>query len=562
MYISTSRKSEFSENELRRQVRKNCKESLFYVARTVLGMSKLQAHLHLPFANFIQMYPRNIITDLNVPAGPPSSRRKLAWMPREHFKSSIISRALPIWLLIHDINTTIALVSAKHASTKKWLRWIENQVEYNTTLQWAFPEFKKGDKWDQEEMTLQRDSSITDDVQASVTAYSVKGGLASQHHQHGILDDLLNEQTAYSETERTRAQELYVHFESVLKGWHESTSTLVGTPWPGYDVIDHAMEHEVAYGERLFWGIGARGGFDMSPELKNPEYRLHNLAPAEPEMTERLERDNVIFVEECPEEKLQKIKRQDLLQYYYQYLCRKPDQEDNGFNIKLIRDASQMLDSGRLECDCHTTHEHRLDRMIVVMLVDPALSEDKAACESAIMVVARDPSCGCRFLLYEWGGRVNTLALLDQMCFVGMEWQGYLRRLGIEDVQFQRTLKFYMRERQSQGKFPRNVEIMGVSPKKRDKDLRILSQQPYVAEGLWHKRPSMAYDESTENWIWQVGKFPGQPKKRDRIDAWAYCDDVWEDIQPPRPAKGASTPLSSKNHMRQVRDLAKMRANQ
>jgi len=511
-------------------------------------MAKFTEDLHLPMSNFLQLYPWS--------GGPPNSRRKLLWSPREHFKSSIASRGLPLWLLIHDRNTTIALVSAKHDNTKKWLRWIAATIQYNPVFRFAFPEIDVGPKWDQEEITVTRDiMDVDSDVQASISAYSIKGGLASQHHQHGILDDLLNEKTAYSQIERDRAIELYDHFESVLKGWWDSTMLLVGTPWPQYDVISHSMETEVKYGERIYWGIGARGGFEMSEILHDERYKDLNLTP---NVEDRIREHGVIFHEECPEEKLQKLKRQNFLQYTYQYLCTKPEDEDNGFNVKLVRDYAQMM-TNRLQCDCHSSHDHHLDRMIVVGICDPALTPDDRACESAVGVYAVDPTCGCRFILYEWGGRVETLDLVDKICQVTTEWSAYMRRFAIEDVHFQAALKAWIRERQSQGKIPLGVEIIGVKPKKRDKDLRIVGQQPHVAAGLWHKRPDMMLEEGKENLIWQIQVWPNQPKKRDRVDCWAYIEDALEGLSVFASREGASNSLKDMNKSRQVRDLAKMR---
>jgi hypothetical protein len=545
MHLITSRKREKTESELRHDVRAKAKASLFYMCYSVCGMSKFTEDLHLPMANYVQMFPWS--------GGPPNSRRKMCWCSREHFKSSIVSRGLPLWLLAHDRNTTIALVSAKHVNTKKWLRWIANTIEFNETFRWAFPEIAKGLKWDQEEIVVTRDLSV-EDVQASVTAYSIKGGLASQHHQHGILDDLLNEQSAYSEIERERACELFDHFDSVLKGEYESTLTLVGTPWPGYDVISHAMETEVDKGTMLHWGIGARGGFQMSEILYEEPYAQLNLVP---NVEERLKRDKVIFSEECPESKLQRIKNKNLPQYYYQYLCTRPEDEDNGFNVELIKNYAQMA-SGELHCDCHENSNVYLNRCVVVGICDPALSQDKRACESAIGVYALDPISGCRYRLYEWGGRVGTMELVDKICSVMREWAPYMQRFAIEDVQFQAALKPWMQERQSQGKAPLHIDVIGVKPKKRDKDLRITAQQPYVNNGLWHKRPDMALEEGTENWLWQLNVWPNQPKKRDRIDEWAYCEDAWEDLGIRRGQQHESS-VASMNKARQVRDLQKRR---
>ena len=538
-----------SESESRREVRRRSKASLYYFAATVLQMVDLTPDLHLPYSNYIQLLPWT--------GGPPESLRKLAWMPRGHFKSSIASVAFPLWLLLHDRNTSIALISSKEKNTQTWLREIGNNITDNRFFNWAFPEIQKGDKWDQEELTIVRDAEYGITRAPSVKAYTLKGGMASQHHPHIVLDDPLNEQTAFSDAEREKAITLYVHIESIISKWLESTFTLVGTPWPGYDVIQHAMEHEVAYGERLFWGIGARGGFDMSPSLKADFPHLV------PRVAGRLSRDKVIFKEVCPEAKLIKIKRQDLSQYYYQYLCTRPADHDNGFDHKLVRDYSTSLE-GRIRCDCHSTHEHHLRRLVVVGICDPALTTHEQGCESAIITVGRDPSCGCRFVLEEYGGHIDPASLVDKMAEVMHRWALYMKRFAIEDVKFQTVFKSWLTEMQAMGKVPLGIELYGVKPKKRDKDLRIAGQQSYVANGLWHKTPEMYFEEQRENLLWQILKWPGQPKKRDRIDAWAYCDDAWEGLiapgrlhQPP-----GVNPTREKNRIRGVRDERRMLAAQ
>lgn len=477
-----------------------------------MQMVDLIPELHWPFAQFIQMEPWA--------GGPENSLRKLAWMSRGHFKSSITTIGNSLRKLCIDRNTTIGIVSAKQENTQQWLLDVRNCIDFNPFFRWAFTEIRSGGKWSETSITVTRDKEFGTNVASSIRAYTINGGLASAHHPNIILDDPLNEQTAFSESERERAIGLYVHLESIIAKYSESVFTVVGTPWPGYDVIQHAMEHECQQGDRLYWGIGARGGFQMSPELYDTHPELI------PDIEHRLRHDRVIFHEVCPDKKLAKIKRQDLNQYIYQYLCTRPDDEDNGFDIKLIRDFALFLD-GRISCDCHPGHAHHLNSLQTVAICDPALTEDRRGCESAICVVGRDPRCGCRFQLYENGWRVLPDALVDIMCDVAREWPT-IKIFAIEDVQFQATFKPWLIERQSTGKFPLGVRIEGVKPQKRDKDLRIAGQQAYVANGLWHKRPDMYFDESRINWIWEVAKWPNQPKKRDRADVWAYSDDVWE----------------------------------
>jgi hypothetical protein len=509
--------------------------------------------LHKPFAEFIQMNPWD--------GGPPESLRKLAWMPRGHFKSSIISVAYPLWLLCRDRNTSIALISSKEDNTKQWVNEIKQTITNNLFFQWAFPEIVRGPKWDENRITIKRDRDFGINTQASITAYTIKGGLASAHHPHIILDDPLNEQSAFSETEREKAIGLYVHLESIISKYSESMFTVVGTPWPGYDVIQHAMEHEVAYNERIYWGIGALGGWQGSDILKE------NHPETIPHIEERVRRDGVIFHEVCPLRKLEKIKRQDLNQYIYQYLCTRPEDSDNGFKVSLFRDFALEMD-GTIKCDCHKqcrgTGTHELKNLVVVAICDPALTVTGQGCESAIAVVGRDPMCGCRFLLQEWGGHVSNRDLVDKICEVSKKWTPYIKRFAIEDVHFQTVFKAWLTERKSHGDFPLGVELFGVKPKRRDKDLRIEGQQAYVSNGYWHKRPEMAMEQGKERFLWQLHKWPSQPKKRDRIDAWAYCDDVWEGLSVANasPEDHKTNPLRAQNRRMARRDIMRIKKAQ
>jgi hypothetical protein len=440
----------------------------------------------------------------------------MAWMPREHFKSSICSVALPLWLLIHDRNTTIALISAKQDNTQKWLRQIKWIIQNNKFFRWAFDEIRPSDKWDETEIIITRDPDLHGLAQASITASSITSGQASQHYQHIVLDDPVNEKVAASESMLQSALDLYIYLESLLQDWESSTFTLVGTPWGRGDVLEYAMEHDVKNGERLYWGIGARGGYRISPELSE-------LPEIKPLYTE----GHPIFPEECPEAKLRHIERQDIEKYYLQYLCKPYDAGRNGFRLKLIRDFIWRED-GRCLCECHATHDHDLKNMTVIMTVDPAASQLKEACRSAIVVMALG-QCGCRFLLEEWAERVDPKDTIDKIVELARKWRPYIQHMGVEAVGLQLTLKSWLEQLQNEGVFPKEVQIWPLKPQNRNKDARIKSQINPVANGVWHKRPWMHQSDADQNLMWELSKWP-YGKSRDLIDAgFGYCDDLWTD---------------------------------
>jgi hypothetical protein len=175
-----------------RKMRKRAKADLYYFAKVICGMHDLQARFHLPMARFLQMYPWN--------GGPPESLRKCLVLSREHFKSSIGTVARALWLLCHNPEWTICLMSAKEDHPKKWLRQIKQIIEQNPIFQSVFPEIQKDPaKWDDMEILIKRPTSLTGQAQASITAASMLAGQASQHYDHIIVDDPVNERIAKSE---------------------------------------------------------------------------------------------------------------------------------------------------------------------------------------------------------------------------------------------------------------------------------------------------------------------------------------------------------------------------
>jgi hypothetical protein len=506
--------------EAYQDIRRRSKESLYYFAKVVCGMSDVVDRLHMPFANYLQLFPWN--------GGPSNSRRKLAWMPREHFKSTFASICLPIWLLIHDPNATIAIISAKIEHPQKWLRQIKYIIQHNPIFKTVFPEIKPDyTKWSETEILIQRSSSLSGDAQASITAASIIAGQASQHFQHMILDDPVNEKVAASEALMQQAKDFYMHLESLLRDWETSTFTMVGTPWGREDVIEYAMTHEVASGQRLYWGVGARGDFVCSDVLKENH----------PECIPDLEQGKPIFPERCPEEKLQMLEMQDREKFFLQYLCRPYDEGRNGFDLDLITDFAFHAD-GNLRCGCeaHQHHNHHISKMSVIAISDPAVSKEKKNCETGFVVLAK-ADCGCRFIIYENGWHLEPGGVVDEYArtLSGGEYMPWCKTFAIEKEAMGKVYGSWLLEMQGRGKFPLGVKLVEVSSENRGKDVRMKGQIVPVRNGLWHKRPDMRRVDGKNNLMDQIARWP-YGKHRDRGDSWAHCDSVWEEAPAPAAA--------------------------
>jgi hypothetical protein len=415
-------------------------------------------------------------------------------------------------------------MSAKEDHPKKWLRQIKQIIEQNPIFQSVFPEIQKDPaKWDDMEILIKRPTSLTGQAQASITAASMLAGQASQHYDHIIVDDPVNERIAKSEPLMNEAKNTFDHVEALTKDYKTSSFDVIGTPWGRSDVLKHVMDTDVAIGQRLFWWLNARGEFKMSERL----YKEH------PECAVDLPKGKPIFPERVPESKLRRIENKRPEEYYLQYLCKPYTGGRNGYNMAMIRNFA-LHASGNIQCECHPEHDHSLANMTVVGLSDPAVTEDKRGCESSLLIVAK-AACGCRFLLEEYGAHMlppDLMRLYTETC---TKWQPYLSCLGIESVAFQKVFKFWLLERQGQGKFPLGVVFADPKPENRSKDARASSQLNPVSDGLWHVRPEMQRVEGINNTMSQIATWPFGDA-RDRLDAFAYADEVFAEA----PAPGGS----------------------
>src|SRR3989304_3853867 len=74
---------------IRQQLRQKCRSSLYFLAKSILGYRDLTPTFHRRLCYEIQS---------------TRSKRKLLMVPRGHLKTSIATRAFPIWRLIQAPN--------------------------------------------------------------------------------------------------------------------------------------------------------------------------------------------------------------------------------------------------------------------------------------------------------------------------------------------------------------------------------------------------------------------------------------------------------------------------
>ncbi len=218
------------------ELRKRAEASLFVFTKGILNLSRLSLNLHLGVCRWLQKTP---------------PYRKLMLLPRDHLKSSIAGRGLPIHLLIQPESNNVYIPGKEGASTRillayetatnaeHQLRWIEGQFESNQLLRHLWPDImydnfrRDSSKWSAKEMTIKRK---TDYPESSIETIGVDGAVTGRHYDAMVKDDLTTLQAANSEVVMQDAIEWHKATRALFDDPDKGLEFMLGTKWAVHDL--------------------------------------------------------------------------------------------------------------------------------------------------------------------------------------------------------------------------------------------------------------------------------------------------------------------------------------
>lgn len=165
--------------------------------------------------------------------------RKLIVMPRGTFKSSLVSVAYPIWLLLKEPNLRILIDSELYTNSKNFLREIKGHLE-NEKLIRLFGKFRST-TWNEGEVIIaQRNRNKKE---ASITCTGIGAEKTGQHYDVIIMDDMNSPSNSNTPEGCQKVIDHYKYNNALLDPG--GTLCLVGTRYAMGDNIQFCLDNEV-----------------------------------------------------------------------------------------------------------------------------------------------------------------------------------------------------------------------------------------------------------------------------------------------------------------------------
>lgn len=305
-----------------------CKLDLYFLTHSVLGFTDTVPHVHKTYADHLVANPKKAVL----------------MMPRGYFKSSVGTIGRVTQILLNDPNRRILIVNATATLAEKFVRKIGSFFTSCKQLRDLFPEliptnFKKV-KWCDNAIEINRTQTF---VEASVEAVGVGGTSVGRHYTDIFFDDLVNEDHIASVTQMDKVVEWYKLACGSLgvKGGFNAIHN--ATRWAYYDVMSWVLENE--------------------PDAKVFHLSCYN------------ENGESTFPEIYPTEELKKLE-----------VIKGPTTFAAQFLNDPIPAGSQIFKPEWIQY-----YESLPDRaMRNYLVVDPAISEGKEACQRVVLIVSVD----------------------------------------------------------------------------------------------------------------------------------------------------------------------------
>lgn len=429
---------------------------LKYLCKEILGM-KDWSRVHDDLMEFMQR----------------PSKRKLVLVPRNHLKSSIVTKGWGVQQVLNNPNLRVLIANATWDNARRFLGSIQKYLTYGSVLPMYFGTFES-DNWNQFDCTIRQRKVVLDAPTFSTAGLEKE--LTSQHFDTIILDDLVAKENTLTKEQRDKVFQYYLSMFDLLEP--EGTIVCVGTRYHQDDLYSKILQEKKEGGT---WDVFFRNAYTDET------------------------RTQVLFPEKFSLERLNEIRNRPGGKAHFasQYLNNPIDQDSADFRSEWLR----TYEPG-------TAHPASL-----YLTIDPAISLSRDADFSAMIVAGMYSDRKIRVVDY-FRRRVVPSELVDSVFEMVQKWK--IHRVGLETFAFQKTLKYDIQNQQRQRGIFFSIDELGKrhggkGEPQLSKEARIRRLQPLFEQGLIELRkdmqdltdeilefPRSAHDDLLDALAWQL----------------------------------------------------------
>jgi predicted phage terminase large subunit-like protein len=462
------------------KLRYKAKNSLFFLARAILGFKELDVNIHKPICVALQNYTKN--------------NRMMVVLPRSWFKSSIASIAYPIWRAINNPNVRILIAQNSMTNAKKKIFAIKQIFEGNDLFRALFPDLLPGKDtpWSAECLVVRR---TLNDPEGTFEPAGTGTAVTSRHYDVIIEDDTVAPD--FDQMTGDIQQPTTLEIEKSI-GWHKmchplllhptrSQILVVGTRWAEEDLIGWIMKKSPGY------KIMTRSAFERPGCIGEPlDEDLGGIAI--------WERFNSAVLSEL---------RSSL--------------GDFMFSLLYLNIASSSLNI-IFKREYFRYYEKLPENLLFCTSVDPAPSDSNSSNTdsdySVVLTTALNPNTSTVYIVYYDRVRTDPGGLIDKIFYHYNAYKPVMVK--VESVAYQRTLNYWIRKRQESEN--NRFYIDEVKKVSNSKAARILALQPWFAANRVYMK---AEHSSLERELLAFNPLKSTSAHDDIIDALAMQADFW-----------------------------------
>lgn len=242
-----------AEGKFVQDFKETCEKDLFAFLDGIMDCWFLEPALHKPVCDWLTHFP---------------PFRKMLLMPRNHGKSTIVPRGIPLHMMIQpkegniyfpgEIGNHLRLVIAAETETMAvaHLRVIKATLEGNPLFRALWPHVvwenprRESPKWSDDQIIIPRDANF---AEATIRAVGVGAAITGAHPRCLIKDDLTTEKAANEPPTMAKAIEWHQDSRALFANPDRDLEFITGTRWAAFDLPSFIQDNDPSVEVNSAW---------------------------------------------------------------------------------------------------------------------------------------------------------------------------------------------------------------------------------------------------------------------------------------------------------------------